>query len=266
MPYVPTGGGGSVAIGGTVTSATAGSVFFAGAAGVLAQNNAAFQWVDADTQLRLTAGAATKTPLEINLFAAQSADAFQVKDSGGSVVFGVNGTGRVLKVAGDWAILAGAGNGASGNPQWLIHDTYENGTFGGGANQRFGWNSSSTGGGGGGTDTGIGRFANGVMYLDAGFNQSKRALLGGGTSVASATALPLPTGRVFHVTGTTTITSITSTNFGTGVVITLIFDDVLTLTDGNNLKLAGDFVTTADDTITLTYDGSSWYETARSVN
>ena len=32
-------------------------------------------------------------------------------------------------------------------------------------------------------------------------------------------------------------------------------DDVLTFTDGNNLKLAGNFVTTADDTITLAYDG-----------
>lgn len=93
-----------------------------------------------------------------------------------------------------------------------------------------------------------------------------RGLLGGGASVASATALPVPTGRVFHVTGTTTITSITSTNFQSGVCITLIFDGALTFTDGSNLKLAGDFVTTADDTINLCYDGTSWFETSRSVN
>lgn len=91
-------------------------------------------------------------------------------------------------------------------------------------------------------------------------------LIGGGAAVASATALPVPTGNVFHVTGTTTITSITSTNFANGAVITLIFDGILTFTDGSNLKLAGNFVTTADDTITLVYDGSNWYEVARSVN
>ena len=79
-------------------------------------------------------------------------------------------------------------------------------------------------------------------------------------------ALPVPTGRIFHVTGTTNITSITSTNFASGVCITLIFDDVLTLTDGSNLKLAGNFVTTADDSISLCYDGANWFETSRSVN
>jgi hypothetical protein len=84
--------------------------------------------------------------------------------------------------------------------------------------------------------------------------------------VASATAMPVPTGRVFHVTGTTTITSITSTNFQTGACVTLIFDDVLTFSDANNLKLAGDFITSADDTISLCYDGSNWYGTGRSVN
>ena len=41
---------------------------------------------------------------------------------------------------------------------------------------------------------------------------------------------------------------------------------VLTFTDGSNLKLAGNFVTTADDTITLAYDGTNWYEICRSVN
>jgi hypothetical protein len=90
--------------------------------------------------------------------------------------------------------------------------------------------------------------------------------IGGGVAVASAAALPVPTGNVFHVTGTTNITSITSTNVGAGTVVTLIFDDVLTFTDGNNLKLAGNFVTSADDTITLAYDGSNWFEIARSVN
>ena len=78
--------------------------------------------------------------------------------------------------------------------------------------------------------------------------------------------MPLPTGRVFHVTGTTSITSITSTGFESGAVITLIFDGILTFTDGVNLVLAGNFVTSADDAITLVFDGTNWYEIARSVN
>lgn len=90
--------------------------------------------------------------------------------------------------------------------------------------------------------------------------------LKGGAAVASAAALPLPTGNVFHVTGTTSVTSITSTGFAAGITITLIFDDVLTFTDGSNLVLAGNFVTTTSDTITLAYDGTNWYEVARSVN
>ena len=124
---------------------------------------------------------------------------------------------------------------------------------------------SSSGTNAASADTGLARSAAGVVKVTDG-STGIRGLLGGGTAVASATAMPLPTGRVFHVTGTTAITSITSTNFQAGAVITLIFDDVLTFTDGNNLKLAGDFTTSADDTITLAYDGTNWYECSRSVN
>lgn len=87
-----------------------------------------------------------------------------------------------------------------------------------------------------------------------------------GASVASATAMPAPTGRVFHVTGTTSITSVLTTGIPAGTVVTLIFDGILTFTDGNNLKLAGNLVTTADDTITLAFDGTNFYEVSRSVN
>lgn len=114
-------------------------------------------------------------------------------------------------------------------------------------------------------DTAVARNAAGVIRATDG-STGIRGFLGGGAAVASAAAMPVPTGRVFHVTGTTNITSITSTNFQAGAVITLIFDDVLTFTDGNNLKLAGNFVTSADDTITLVYDGTNWFETSRSVN
>ncbi len=115
-------------------------------------------------------------------------------------------------------------------------------------------------------DAGLSRSAAGVVRATDGNPNNTRGLLGGGAAVASATALPVPTGRVFHVTGTTTITSITSTNFQSGVCVTLIFDDVLTFTDGSNLKLSGDFVTTADDTWSGCYDGTNWHEEGRSVN
>lgn len=117
----------------------------------------------------------------------------------------------------------------------------------------------------GSTDTGTRRFAAGVLAVTDG-STGVRALIGGGAAVASATALPLPTGRVFHVTGTTSITSIVSTNLQSGVCVTLIFDGVLTFTDGGNLVLAGNLVTTADDTISLCFDGTNFYETGRSVN
>jgi hypothetical protein len=84
-------------------------------------------------------------------------------------------------------------------------------------------------------------------------------------NVASATTVTLPNdGDVFHITGTTTITSVTTSWRHRRV--TLVFDGILTFTDGSNLKLAGNFVTTADDTITLVCDGTNWYEQSRSVN
>jgi hypothetical protein len=85
------------------------------------------------------------------------------------------------------------------------------------------------------------------------------------TSVASAAAIALPSvGEVFTITGTTTITSIAA--LWKHRRVTLVFAGVLTVTDGSNLKLAGNLVTTADDTITLVCDGTNWIETSRSVN
>jgi hypothetical protein len=88
--------------------------------------------------------------------------------------------------------------------------------------------------------------------------------LTGGSSVASAATIT-PTGDVFHVTGTVNIDTITI--MGAGTRITLIFDGVLTVGDSTgNVKLSAGFTTSADDTLTLVSDGSSWFEVARSVN
>lgn len=85
-------------------------------------------------------------------------------------------------------------------------------------------------------------------------------------SVASATTMDLPFGEeVVSVTGTTSITTITAVGHA-GRRVTLVFAGALTMTDDSgNLRLAGNFTTTANDTITLACDGSNWYEVARSV-
>lgn len=85
-------------------------------------------------------------------------------------------------------------------------------------------------------------------------------------SVASAANIVLPRGwELVNITGTTNITSITATN-QTGRRVTLKFAGILTFTDGSNLKLNSNFVTSADDTITLVCDGTDWIEVSRSAN
>lgn len=86
-------------------------------------------------------------------------------------------------------------------------------------------------------------------------------------SVASAATITLgPQANLWSVTGTTNITSVTADLSQVGRRVTLVFAGILTFTDGSNLVLAGNFVTTADDSITLVCDGTNWVETGRSVN
>lgn len=95
----------------------------------------------------------------------------------------------------------------------------------------------------------------------------QRGVNEGYVGVSSATTLTLPTtdqGGFWLISGTTTITGIPAS--WNGRLVTLVFAGALTVTDGGNLKLAGNFVTTADDTLTLRCDGTNWIEVARSVN
>ena len=106
-----------------------------------------------------------------------------------------------------------------------------------------------------------------LKVVQGGDIQSNGSLKGGSWSVASAATTTLPAGNLFHITGTTSITTLNTCDATqAGRQVMLIFDGALTFTDGNNLKLASSMTTTADDTITLVCDGSNWYETARSVN
>lgn len=88
---------------------------------------------------------------------------------------------------------------------------------------------------------------------------------GGGTTVASVDPLVLPAaGVLFNISGTTNFASITAS--WVGRIVVLKFEGILTVTDGSNLVMAGNFVTTAGDTLTLVCDGTNWNEMARSVN
>lgn len=78
----------------------------------------------------------------------------------------------------------------------------------------------------------------------------------------------LSSAEVISVTGNTGITSMTAGAKGRRV--TFVFSGTPTVTDGSNLKLAGNFVaagTTGDvDTLTLVSDGTNWIEVSRSTN
>lgn len=83
-----------------------------------------------------------------------------------------------------------------------------------------------------------------------------------GASTASAATVTLPTtGTAMPVTGTTTITDITVQSVGRLVV--LQFASALQVTNGNHLKLQGNYNAVAGDTLTLLSDGTNWYELAR---
>jgi uncharacterized protein (UPF0333 family) len=84
-----------------------------------------------------------------------------------------------------------------------------------------------------------------------------------GADVASAaTSMALGAdGNYFDITGTTGIDSIAAQAVGKMVV--LQFDGIVTVTDGGNLKLEGNFVSAAGATLVLISDGTDWYEISR---
>ena len=93
----------------------------------------------------------------------------------------------------------------------------------------------------------------------------RSALVSEPTTLDSAEPLALPnTGSVFVING---VVGFATLNGGwAGRKVTLEFKAALTVSDGASMKLAGNFVTTADDTLTLVHDGTSWVEVCRSVN
>jgi len=86
-------GGGSIGPT-TPTDFTEGSVIFAGVS-ELAENNAALKWTDSTTQLKLTAGAATRTPLAVKAAVAQSANLQEWQNSSDVALAAILSTGAM---------------------------------------------------------------------------------------------------------------------------------------------------------------------------
>ena len=96
-----------------------------------------------------------------------------------------------------------------------------------------------------------------------------------GSDVASSSQITLGDGNYFDITGTTNIDYITTTDWQAGSVVTLQFDGALTVmhntaplsgvTGPFMLSGAANFAATADDTLTVVYDGSKWREISRTV-
>jgi hypothetical protein len=85
-----------------------------------------------------------------------------------------------------------------------------------------------------------------------------------GANIASAASIqPGSDGTIFQITGTTNISSILNPN--SVPVIKLIFTGNLTIISNTNLNLPkGNFIATPGSTLTLVWNGSAWYEIARS--
>ena len=114
----------------------------------------------------------------------------------------------------------------------------------------------------------------GLFVDNATTSLSGRVLMRKGVDVASAGTITLTTGNYFDITGTTTINFITTTNWGNNTVI-LQFDSSLTVTHNAAappantaaILLSGsvNFAATANDTLQLVFDSTTWREVSRTV-
>ncbi len=140
------GGGGGMAIGDSITSATAGSVLFAGTSGVLAQDNANFFWDDTNNrlgigtaspgaQLQVNAGAADTIGSIIKAATSQTADLLQFQNSSATVLTKIDSAGKLgvktssidasadFQVTGDGYITSGFGVGTTETTDGRITST-----------------------------------------------------------------------------------------------------------------------------------------------
>jgi hypothetical protein len=266
------GAGASPSIGGTLTSGTAGSVLFSGSA-VFAQDNANFFWDDSSNELGIGT-AAPEAKLHVKGTSGSNQVAY-IDNEGNSAGLQMRSWSSTQAFhAPSFGSVRGRGTIASpaavvnNDSLFLIDVSGQETTTTQNTAARIAVYADGTPG----TNDMPGRIEFGTT-ADGAASPTTRMIINAkglinhysGAAVASAATIT-PTGNLFHVTGTTNITSVSGTGVTAGTKITIIFDGALTFTDGSNLKLAGNFVTTADDTITLVYDGTNWYEVSRSVN
>ena len=108
--------GGTMAIGGSITSAIAGSILYAGAAGVLAQTNASFFYDYTNNRLGLGTTTLGST-LQINGNAAIGYSASQAAPTNGLIISGISGFGTSSPVA-NYNFTVVRPSGGSGN-MWI---------------------------------------------------------------------------------------------------------------------------------------------------
>ena len=118
--------------------------------------------------------------------------------------------------------------------------------------------------GGSSGDVRLYRGAAGILATDTNFRVSGRYHNNDLDVLANAATPSAAAGNVFRTGGTTTITDLTG---GThSQVIVILAEHTVTITHGaSTILLQGgvNFDMVADDTLTLMYDGTNWYETAR---
>jgi hypothetical protein len=112
-----------------------------------------------------------------------------------------------------------------------------------------------------------------AIHVDSGNSRFDGLILGGqGTDLASANDMAAPNANYCDVTGDTQINTMAATNLTAGTFIVLQFDSnplVKHATAGAGaqfqLQGAGDFATSAGDTLTVVYDGTYFREITRSA-
>lgn len=170
------------------------------------------------------------------------------------------------------ALLTSAGGGGGG----IVHND-TTGLQGGTANQYYHL-SAAMAAAVAALGTMASQNANGVAITGGAIALSGRLQEKQGASFAAANNLTTGTdGNYFQVTGATQINLINSVGWQGGSMLRLKFNSTPTVKNNQgasttfhpiNLAGAVDFVASALDVLTLTYDStdSCWYETARSVN
>lgn len=87
------------------------------------------------------------------------------------------------------------------------------------------------------------------------------------TFIDADTSPSVINGTNFKTANTAATTITTFDDAQTGQEILLVFTDAnTTVAETDNIKLSAAFTSTADDTMRLIFDGTSWFELSRSVN